>query len=157
MQDLPDYGYAGARALVALHDRHLRSCTGIWEQALAAGVSMPETEDPDYASIEAVGVHVLACARHYMEWCCEMLELPDPGIEAPPTPETIATSGRDYLEHVLERWRTPLAKPLPEAFEAKDHRSRWGRLYSIDAMLEHAVMHPIRHQFQMENWLAARR
>jgi hypothetical protein len=29
--------------------------------------------------------------------------------------------------------------------------SRWGTEYCIDAMLEHAVMHPIRHEFQLRN------
>lgn len=153
-EELPRYEYAGARALVALHDHHLRSCMDVWDRARRANVTMPATEDPDYASIESVGVHLLGCGRHYMTWCCEMLELPDPGIEPAPTTATIAADGRDYLEHVLARWRTPLAA-LPEAaFDAKDHPSRWGRLYSIDAMLEHAVMHPIRHEYQLENWLA---
>jgi uncharacterized damage-inducible protein DinB len=29
--------------------------------------------------------------------------------------------------------------------------------YSVDAMLEHAVMHPVRHRFQIEAWLAPSR
>jgi len=32
--------------------------------------------------------------------------------------------------------------------------SRWGTPYSIDAMLEHAVMHPIRHAYQLEKLMA---
>jgi hypothetical protein len=32
--------------------------------------------------------------------------------------------------------------------------SRWNVHYCIDAMLEHAVMHPIRHTFQLQELLA---
>ncbi len=155
--DLPPYQFAGARALVTLHDQHLRSCMDTWERARQAAVPMPATKDPDHASIEALGVHVLGCARYYMVWCCEMLELPDPGIDATPTPAAIAADGATYLEHLLDRWRTPLASSNGNVFENNEYRARWGQLFSIDSMLEHAVMHPIRHQFQMEAWMVAPR
>jgi len=42
----------------------------------------------------------------------------------------------------------------PEQLDGVEARSRWGVSYSVDAMLEHAVMHPMRHAFQIEGWLA---
>jgi hypothetical protein len=30
------------------------------------------------------------------------------------------------------------------------YKSNWGTDYCIEAMLEHAVMHPIRHEFQLK-------
>ena len=42
----------------------------------------------------------------------------------------------------------------PELFEDKVYTSNWGVNYCIDAMLEHAVMHPIRHEFQLKNLIA---
>jgi hypothetical protein len=152
---LPKFAHAGARALVLLHERELRRCVVTWERALEEGIALPATTDKDYASLETLGVHVLGCARHYLVWCCEMLALPDPGIDVAPTPDRVRAECEDYLEHVLDRWRSPLSGVAPERFEERDHVSRWGRQYSIDAMLEHAVMHPVRHELQLAELLEA--
>ena len=61
-----------------------------------------------------------------------------------------------HLAHVMERWRGPLARVAEERFHRPSYPSRWKVDYCIDAMLEHAVMHPIRHEFQLERLLAAR-
>ena len=78
MSLLEHYRYGGARALVLLHDLHLRSYLVIWQQANAAGVTLPETNNSNYASLETLHHHVLASARGYMNWICENLQLPDP-------------------------------------------------------------------------------
>jgi uncharacterized damage-inducible protein DinB len=143
------YTSGGARALVLLHERHLRSCVDTWFQAKDAGVTLPETKDPSYESMEEVLRHVLRAARGYMTWICKQLDLPDPGIEPTPEADVIAEKARDYMEHVLERWRLPLAGVTDAQLDKGIYKSRWGTEYCIDAMLEHAVMHPIRHEFQL--------
>ena len=37
-----------------------------------------------------------------------------------------------------------------EQLETPEYPSRWQTRYCIDSMLEHAVMHPIRHAFQLD-------
>jgi hypothetical protein len=59
----------------------------------------------------------------------------------------------DYMEHVLERWRAPLREVPDEKLETPEYPSRWRTRYCIDSMLEHAVMHPIRHAFQLDELL----
>lgn len=147
--ELSDYRYRGAAALVLLHETHLREFVAIWRDAKSLGLHLPETADPDYASLETLLRHVLGCARGYMVWCCEKLTLGDPGID--PVPETgqIDESADQYVEHVLERWRRPLSG-VSEKECNMVYDSRWGVGYCVDAMLEHAVMHPIRHSFQLE-------
>jgi hypothetical protein len=149
--ELPPYVYGGARALVLLHDRHLREFFDTWREARTAGVVLPETSDRAYASMGALLRHGLGAARGYMVWMCEQLELPDPGIEMYPDAEAMEASGEEYLEHVLKGWIRPLAGITEEQCERPEYKSRWGTLYCIDAMLEHAVMHPIRHGFQLQN------
>jgi hypothetical protein len=39
---------------------------------------------------------------------------------------------------------------LEDQLDTPEYPSRWKTLYSIDAMLEHAVMHQVRHSFQLE-------
>jgi hypothetical protein len=51
------------------------------------------------------------------------------------------------MEHVLEKWRTPLRDVGDDRLETPEYPSEWQTRYSIDAMLEHAVMHPIRNAF----------
>lgn len=152
--ELDGYRYRGARALVVLHERSLRSFVACWQRARAAGVALPETDDPSYRSLDRLLGHVLHAAASYMEWMCESLALPDPGFRSPPPLESIAEQADDYLEHIVDGWRRPLADVTEARADAVERPSRWGVTYGIDAMLEHAVMHPQRHQFQLEELMA---
>ena len=144
-----NYEYAGAQAMVQLHECHLRSCVATWHQAFEAGVRLPDSEHDAYASMETLLTHLLSAARHYMTWACEQLALPDPGIRAAPRADQVLEEVEGFVEHLLERWRTPLSEVPKERFVRQTFKSRWGVDYSVDAMLEHAVMHPIRHQHQL--------
>ncbi len=70
---------------------------------MAASVSLPASDDPAYASLGALGQHVLGAAGGYMVWMCEVLELPDPGIQPAPEATAIVRDAEEYMEHVLER------------------------------------------------------
>jgi hypothetical protein len=55
------------------------------------------------------------------------------------------------MEHVLGRWGAEALREISdEQLETPEYPSRWRTRYCIDSMLEHAVMHPIRHAFQLE-------
>ncbi len=146
----PVYRSRAVRALVMLHDDHLRSFLDTWKRARAAAVVLPVTDDPAYASLDTLLRHVLGAARGYMTWMCEMLELPDPGIRVTPDAPVLSAEADTYMEHVLEKWRAPLQNVSDDQLERPEYLSRWKVRYCIDAMLEHAVMHPIRHAFQLE-------
>lgn len=81
----------------------------------------------------------------------------DPGIRPAPAAAEVEREADGYLEHILARWRLPLADVPETAFEPEVYRSNWGTLYCIDAMLEHAVMHPMRNRFQLGAPIAAQR
>ena len=155
LPNLP-YRSRAVRALVLLHEEHLRRFHQTWKLAQASAVVLPPTEDPAYMSLGTLGRHVLGAARGYMVWMCEMLTLPDPGIRPAPDLAVLSAEAESYMEHVLERWIAPLQDVSDERLETPEYRSRWGTLYSIDAMLEHAVMHPIRHAFQLEELMRQR-
>ena len=148
-----EYRSRAVRAMVLLHEEHLRRFVHTWRLALASSVSLPPTDDPNYLSLETLGRHVLSAAGGYMIWMCEVLALPDPGIRSAPDAATIVREADDYMEHVLERWRAPLSEVSDGRLETPEYPSRWGTRYSIDSMLEHAVMHPIRHAFQLDGLL----
>jgi hypothetical protein len=148
-EELSNYKFRGARACVLLHETHMRDCLKVWKQAKAANIKLPETSDSSYESLETLLEHILGAARGYMVWMCKQLELPDPEIRAAPAANNIETEADSYLEHVLERWRLPLVNVPEEKFEPQTYASNWGTHYCLDAMLEHAVMHPVRHEFQL--------
>ena len=142
--------------MVLLHEEHLRRFVSTWKLAVASSVSLPPADDPAYASLEALGRHVLSAAGGYMIWMCEVLALPDPGIRPAPEAAAMVRDADHYMEHVLERWRAPLRDVPNERLETPEYPSRWQTRYCIDSMLEHAVMHPIRHAFQLNELLENR-
>ncbi len=144
-----EYTYRGALSLVKLHERYMRKFLEAWKAAKKLGISLPKTNDPNYVSMEQLLLHVLSCARSYMVWMCEKLDLPDPGISSVPPLDGIESAADAYLEHVLERWRFPMSEVPEERFFDRAYISRWDAEYCIEAMMEHAVMHPIRHRFQL--------
>jgi len=154
---LPPYQYNGARSMVILHEQELRLFVAIWKEAKESFETggtpvLPDNGNPTYNSYNDLLEHVLRCALSYMKWICEKLELPAPPIPPLPTTEEFGARADEYLEGVLAAWRDPL-KDVPEERFDQVHKSRWGVDYCIDSMLEHAVMHPIRHSFQLENWM----
>ena len=139
--------------MVLLHEQHQRSFFAVWQKAKEAGLKLPETTDPDCNSLESLLHHVFGASRGEMMWMCEKLELPDPGIQPVPPAAEISSTAESYLEHLLERWRLPLANVREEQFFVPTYTSVWGVEYCIDAMLEHAVMHLVRHEFQIRELL----
>ena len=145
------YKYNGAKALVALHGMHLRSFYKTWQQAKQVGVKLPDSDDPYYKSLDTLLYHLLRSARGYMIWMCKQLNLPDPQIDEAPLPDIVVEIAESYLDYLIDKWKYPLKDVPPELFEDKVYKSNWEVEYCIDAMLEHAVMHPIRHEFQLNN------
>ena len=80
-------------------------------------------------SLEALLVHVLSCARGYMVWMCEVLELPEPGLRPAPSLESVEAEAEGYVEHVVERWRLPLAELTEEQAYDPAYETRWGVAY----------------------------
>ncbi|MDP8240969.1 MAG: hypothetical protein P9X24_17910 [Candidatus Hatepunaea meridiana] len=149
------YKYRGARATIILHEREMRRFLNIWREAKGKGIILPVTDDSSYKSLEALLHHVLRASRGYIIWMCQVLNLPDLEIRKTPGTDTIEAEADDYLEYLLERWKFPLVDITEEQAHIPTYTSRWKVEYCIDSMLEHAVMHPIRHSFQLEELIAS--
>ena len=153
VEKLGNYKYRGIRALVLLHEQHLRSFLEVWKRAKAANIALPETEDDNYASLDTLLQHVLGAAAWYMKTICEVLELPDPELKSPPEVETVQAEADAYVKHVLERWRVPLTNLTEEQCYEPVFTTHEGGKLDLECKLEHAVTHPMRHQFQLEELL----
>jgi len=150
---MKEYSFGGARALIALHEQHMRSFLETWQKAKKAGVILPQTTDPSYKSMETLLWHSLKASRGYIIWICQKLELPDLGIDPLPELEHMELAAEAFLAHLLERWELPLRDVPEDRFFDRTYASNWETEYCIEAMLEHAVMHPIRHEFQLVNMM----
>ena len=150
---LPPYEYAGALSLVLLHERQLNDFLQTWLRAKDAELTLPDTEDPAYDSLAALLAHVLFSARRYMVWMCDVLELSDPEIRRSPSVFEVEDKAEQYIVHLVERWLLPLSRIEEERFYQPEYQAPWKVRYCIDAMLEHAVMHPFRHACQLEKLL----
>ena len=149
MDNLPEYRYRGGRAMVLLHEQHMREFLDTWRMAKTLVIELPRTDDPNYASLDTLLAHVIRSGRNYMIWICEMLKLPDPEISASPDADVVDSEAESYLVHLFQKWRKPLVQISEDRFHKPEFTSKWNVDYCIDAMLEHAVMHPMRHSFQL--------
>jgi len=155
VEAIPSYTWRGARALVLLHEESMRDMLAAWRRAKAAQVRLPPTDNPAYASLDTVLHHVLRASRNMLSWVCEKLELPDPKIDDTPEPGRLEAEADRYLDHLLTRWRLPLAGVDAKRFD-EIHKDKSGRDTSLIARFEHAVLHPQRHRFQLEELMEKR-
>jgi uncharacterized damage-inducible protein DinB len=132
-----------------LQEQELRRFVGTWREAKDAGIVLTGFEDPNYASLDTLLAHVLWWARYYMIWVCDKLGLPDPEIGEVPPADVIEAELDSYLQHLLERWRAPLSEVREEAFLHPQYTTRWGAELPVEHLLEHAVVHPMRHRLQL--------
>jgi uncharacterized damage-inducible protein DinB len=141
----------GVRALVMMQMSEMRSLFAVWKKAKRIGVRLPVTEDPAYQTIDTLMRHPLRSCRGYLTWLCEVTGRPEPKIPDPPDAEKVLRSGAAYLD-VLERaWHRHMAWMPGRTLDSFTvHTSRWGQPMTIEAMFEHAVAHPMRHRFQLE-------
>lgn len=148
----------GVRALVQLQMDEMERLLLVWKKARRLGVKLPATTDPAYQSIDLLMRHPLRSCRGYLTWLCEVLRRPDPRIPEPPEPEAVAAQGAAYLKVLARAWRKHLAWMPGRTLDSfRVYKSRWGAPMTVEAMLEHAVAHPMRHRFQLEELIAKSR
>jgi len=147
----------GVRALVLVQMDEMRQLFQVWKKAKRAGVKLPATSDPAYQSIDHLMRHPLRSCRGYLTWLCEVLGRPEARVPDPPEPEEVSTRGAAYLGVLDRAWRKHMAWMPNRVLDSTTiHTSRWGAPMTVEAMLEHAAVHPMRHRFQLEELIEAK-
>lgn len=142
------------RSLVELHERELRSFLEVWRRFVAADLPMPESHgDESYESRERLAGHVLMAARGYMTRIGEWVGRPVNDVDASQDHHDIARRLAEFADDVLAGYRRHMAHITDQELEPQVHRTRWGELMSVENLLEHAVVHPMRHRIQLERIL----
>lgn len=145
----------GVRALVQLQMDEMERLFAVWKKAKRLGVKLPATRDPAYQSIDLLMRHPLRSCRGYLTWLCEVLGRPEARVPDPPEAENVGSQGAAYLKVLAKAWGKHVAwMSTKSLYSDKVHTTRWGAPMTVEAMLEHAVVHPMRHRFQLEEWIA---
>jgi hypothetical protein len=125
-----------------------------WKRFKASGKPMPEAAgDADYESPERLVAHVQGAARSYMLWIWEMLEKPIEGLPRVREAHLIVPELEKFQADTLAGWEKHGALLTNEHLAPRQYVSRWGEPHTIEQMLEHAVVHPMRHRRQLERIL----
>ena len=146
-------------ALGALMDEYeralgdlLRMLEPMTQDAFAA-VRDHETPDEDCRSIRTVVVHVVRSGYAYVGYLRSGL-----GLDFQ-CPEFTVDTPADGIRHLRamaactsatfeERWTLS-----DEVIEAARIQSRWGPVFNMEQMFEHAIVHVLRHRRQLERFL----
>lgn len=154
MQTSVEYRSRSVRSLVELHEAELRSFLQVWKRFMDSGRPLPESHgDDSYASKESLVGHVLLAARGYLTRIGEWVGRPVTDVDAAKDPVEVAGRAAQFAEEVLAAYPRHLGSVTQEELEPQTHRTRWGDLMSVEGLLEHAVVHPMRHRIQLERIL----
>lgn len=145
------------RSLVELHEREMRSFLEVWKRFAAARLAMPEAHgDESYENRERLAGHVLMAARGYLTRIGEWVGRPVSDVDGSQDPYEIVARAPQFTADLLAAYRRHLAAVTDLEVEPQVHRTRSGDLLSVELLLEHAVVHPMRHRIQLERILEGR-
>lgn len=128
----------------------LRSLVGNLSEDDFVKVLDAETADEDCRSVQTIMAHVVGAGYSYADYIRELFAIPSqrPPREMFPHGESSARLDAmlEYTARTLEdRW----VMSDDEIADTVIH-SRWGVTYDIEQLLEHAVVHILRHRRQIE-------
>jgi hypothetical protein len=114
------------------------------------------SNDPDTRSPRALCLHVCGAARRYSDYVRKARGMPftdrfvlEPALLVKPADvRGHLASGLRYTEQGLEG----LYDAPHEVHTAIRFEVRWGPIYDPEMILEHAVVHLLRHRRQLERW-----
>ena len=152
-----NFNSRAVRSMVDLHEREMRRFLETWERFVKAGASMPESRgDPNYASPDHLVGHVARSPRNYLTWIGEVLKRPVTDVDPETDVAKIGVRYREFVEGVLAAWRRHLPAVQDSELGPELFRTRWNAQYTVDTMLEHAIVHPMRHRIQLERMMGER-
>lgn len=139
-------------------DGYCRAIEGVTAEAFGREFA---SEDPDTVSLRAVARHTVAAARGYADYILRArgmtadakAAMGPVAVEAPADVRPQLVQALRYTEKALEGMHELQWKEVA----ALTFQVRWGPVYDPESMLEHAIVHLLRHRRQVERWEAERR
>lgn len=122
--------------------------------ATLAAVADTATTDPNCRSIQSVLAHVISSAYSYAVY------IQHGSRESVPTvADTLRTTAKAYTQSLTNAFTFTVNvfsqirdSELEELDPAKKIATRWGQAYDIEQLMEHAIVHVMRHRRQIEKF-----
>ncbi len=112
----------------------------------------PYTEDPDCRSVQTIMNHVVRAGYGYSNYIRKQFGdswTPRQEQYDLPTPEATCEALEQMLAYTLEtmtdKWEISFEEILANPIQAA-----WGQVYDFEQLLEHAIVHILRHRRQIE-------
>jgi uncharacterized damage-inducible protein DinB len=113
-----------------------------------------QTEDEDCRSAQTIMSHVVGAAYGYADYLREQFS-----VESTRPPHRLL-SRRESLEHLQAALRYTVEtldgrwEMSAEEISAIVIKTRWGPVYDAEGLLEHAIVHVLRHRRQLERFIS---
>jgi catechol 2,3-dioxygenase-like lactoylglutathione lyase family enzyme len=122
---------------------------GVSERDFTAVID-PHTEDENCRSVQSIMTHVVRAGYGYADYIRDQLHIPRSSPASNPVShQDVEERFNAMLEYTVEtldgRWEMDW-----EEIAAIFIDSRWGVRYNLEQLLEHAIVHIIRHRRQIE-------
>ena len=113
----------------------------------------PLTEDEDCRSVQTIMSHVVRAGYGYADYIREQLSIestrPQPKLlSREESLEQLEAALRYTVETLEGRWEMSA-----EEIAGMVIKSRWGVVYDAEGLLEHAIVHILRHRRQIEKFI----
>ncbi len=114
-----------------------------------------DTEDDDCRSIQTILTHVVHSAYYYIDAIKN--HLGDTTVykekETKSTVQEYASDLKNMFQYTAHYLESKSHLKLVEKDDNKKILTRWNQRYDMDQLLEHAIMHILRHRRQIERFL----
>lgn len=149
--------YSGSlRAVLDEYARAIRDYeTAVLSLPFERYTAKTSLSDDEFPSLREIAGHVSGAAHSYayhINWALDKLDGPIPSRKVTAdTPEIAVSSLWEAFDHMvkvlgrIKDWDD--GKQAGVRFE-----SRWKQPYDVEQMLEHAIVHILRHRRQVERW-----
>ncbi|MBI3831384.1 MAG: hypothetical protein HY291_17835 [Planctomycetes bacterium] len=138
------------RSLVGLHEQELLRFLATWDRFLVSYVPVPEAfGDENYKDRESLCAHVMGAAHADLIWIGALTGRPVPALEGSNDPSRIAAGLRLFAAYRLH------FAELTDAELFMPRSASNGTHLTIETILEHGIVHAMRHRFQLERLLEA--
>ncbi len=122
-------------------------------------IADPDTKDEDCRSIQTIMTHVVRAGYGYADYIRQAFGIPStrppetlPGQTVPVLHREAAGKIDGFLRYTAEtlegKWEM-----TDEEIQGVAMKVRWGPTYDLEQLLEHAIVHILRHRRQVERFL----
>ena len=115
----------------------------------------PVTKDEDCRSVQTIVSHITNSGYGYANYIRDWFSIPKS------SPERRLISQKEFIEE-FDKMLAYTVETLQDKWELTDEEIikvkiivRWGPQYDLEQLLEHAVVHILRHRRQIEKFVAA--